>query len=1053
MDKIRTVHTRLSLFVIAFAFLLAACRQPMPTETPLPIPPTAEPTSTSVPKPTETYKPGEEPIYLTIIWHQHQPLYFKDPQTGVYIRPWVRLHATKDYVDMAAILREYPEIHVTFNLTPSLIKQLDDMAGGTKDLYQVHAEIPANQLTETQKQFILDRFFDINRRIIARFPRFEELLRKRDASQFPLEEFTTQDFLDLQVLFNLAWVDPDWLAQEPLATLVKKGRDFAEEDKRIVFSEHLRLIREVIPIHRQLQEEGQIEITMTPYAHPILPLLVTTDLARKALPDVELPSTRFVYGQDAVAQIELGVQFYQDHFGVRPKGMWPAEGAVAQEIVTMVAKNGIQWMASDEGVLAKSLGFDSFTRDQNELVVEADKLYHPYYVQGKEGDPVAIIFRDVFISDKVGFTYSGMEGKAAASDFINRIHAIRKALKTKGVEGPHLVSVILDGENAWEHYDNDGKVFLHSLYRLLSDDPLIVTVTPSEFLEIAPEQPTIEELWAGSWINHDFATWIGEEEENTAWEYLAAARTHLQKYITGSLKNKVDAQTLDQAKLWMYAAEGSDWFWWYGTDQNSGNDEIFDQQFRDTLKQIYFTLGDEPPRFLDVPIIPQLAVTADRPSSALISPIIDGTIQEDEWAAAGLYSVPGMLKPTARSVFENMVFGFDSKNLYLGFTLADEYSLDSQRSNVEIYINIPGGGVTNNFSRGGNLLGFPAEKLVTLTLERGKVVEAKLYAARGDETWEYEQEIYVFGLGVNHLELSLPLELLGNADSGDRITMRAFFSDLEDTNGEFAYDDIVQIPGRGPAELVVPDLGTTTLVLSISDPEGDDYGPGSYTYPLDAVFTPGNFDVLNFSVGYDQDEIIFKFTLRGPVDNPWGSPNGLSLQTLDIYIDKDGDGRGGKVMLPGRNLSLAEGYAWDYAITAEGWTPGIFVPGENGPQQVATANEFLILADPGKREVTIRVPKAILGDNPGSWKFGAVVLSQEGFPSAGVMRVRDVLPVAEQWRVGGAPPGVTNHTRVIDLVWPIPGDQEAWLSDFIPTNVPQSELTFEDFAKVPLLSP
>jgi carbohydrate-binding DOMON domain-containing protein len=193
--------------------------------------------------------------------------------------------------------------------------------------------------------------------------------------------------------------------------------------------------------------------------------------------------------------------------------------------------------------------------------------------------------------------------------------------------------------------------------------------------------------------------------------------------------------------------------------------------------------------------------------------------------------------------------------------------------------------------------------------------------------------------------------------------------------------------------------------------------------------------------------------MRGPVDNPWGSPNGLSLQTLDVYLDADGDGQGGKAMLPGRNLSLAEGYAWDYAIHAEGWTSGIYVPGEEGPQQVASSSEFLILVNSERREVTIRVSKSILGDNPKNWKVGALALSQEGFPSEGVMRARDVLLVAEQWRIGGAPPGATNHTRVLDYVWPEPGTQEEWLSAFNPLSSAQSELTPEDFALVALLEP
>ncbi len=365
-------------------------------------------------------------LYVAIIWHQHQPVYFKDPVTGIYERPWVRVHAAKDYLDMAAILKQYPQIHTTFNLTPSLIRQLDDIASGAKDLYWVVAEISADKLSEEQKLFVLDRFFDINPSIIARFPRYQELSQMR--GEDALQTWTPQDFRDLQVLFNLAWTDPDWLAEEPLASLVAKGRDFNEGDKATVFAEHLRLVREVIPLHAEMQRSGQIEITMTPFAHPILPLLVDSDLARIAMPDADLPS-RLVYGQDAVAQVELGVQLYQQHFDISPRGMWPAEGSVAQQVVSMVAKAGIQWIASDEDVLAGSLAeIIDFTRDNNDTVQQANVLYQPYAVQGARGDPVAIIFRDHLLSDKVGFEYSGMPGVLAATDFIGRLDAIRTQL-------------------------------------------------------------------------------------------------------------------------------------------------------------------------------------------------------------------------------------------------------------------------------------------------------------------------------------------------------------------------------------------------------------------------------------------------------------------------------------------------------------------------------------------------------------------------------------------------------------------------------------------------
>ncbi|RMG94832.1 MAG: glycoside hydrolase [Chloroflexi bacterium] len=1040
----------LSLVLLALLFLVA-CREEEATPAPSPTTNVPEetavsPTNTPLPSPT-TQPATEQPIYLAIIWHQHQPVYFKDPETGIYSKPWVRVHASKDYVDMATTVAQYPNIHVTFNLTPSLIRQLDDLAAGAKDLYWAYTEIPASELTNDQKQFILDRFFDTNRKVIARFPRYQELLTKRDSSDNPLEDYTTQDYLDLQLLFNLAWTDPDWLTEEPLASLVAKERNYTEEDKSIVLAEHLRLIQQVIPVHKELQDAGQIEVTMTPFAHPILPLLISTDLAREALPDIELPP-RFTFGADALRQVELGVELYESHFGRPPRGMWPAEGSVAQEMVSMVARNGIKWMASDEGVLANSLGFEGFTRDPNGVVTQPELLYRPYYVEGGLGGPVAIVFRDVVISDKVGFTYSGLDGDVAALDFVNSIHAIREKLLESGAEGPFLVSVILDGENAWEHYDNDGKKFLHSLYQRLSDDPLIKTVTPTEFLEIAPEQPRIEDLFAGSWISHDFATWIGEDEENRAWEYLLTTREMLQKYENG-IRTPPSPEALAEAQTLMYIAEGSDWFWWYGADQNSGDDESFDLQFRNTLKAVYTTLGEEPPVFLDVPVIPQQAVSADRPSAGLISPEIDGVTGAEEWVAAGLYLAEGGGMAAASPIFESMGYGFDSQNLYVLINTAVSAAELAENGRFQLYLTTPGGGDTASFSRNNSLLGFPANHLVEITAVDG--LTATLFNTNSNLWEETGSPIEQVAIGENLVELAIPLNLLGNADVGDRISMRLIYAGTVTVDGTPNFVDQAQVPGPGPAIVAVPDLGKTTIVLDITDPAGDDHGPGTYTYPTDGVFTSGSYDILNFQVGFDEENIVFRFAVDGPVENVWGSPNGLSIQTFDIYIDMDGDGNGGIALLPGRNLALQAGFAWDYAIHAEGWTSAIYVPGNEGPEQVASANEFQILADPGQQKVTIRVPKTILGDTPEAWRYTAVLLSQEGFPSSGVMRVRDVLPVAEQWRIGGGPANATNHTRVMDMVWPEAGQQEAWLSDYTPVNKPQTELTADDFARVPML--
>jgi hypothetical protein len=564
---------------------------------------------------------------------------------------------------------------------------------------------------------------------------------------------------------------------------------------------------------------------------------------------------------------------------------------------------------------------------------------------------------------------------------------------------------------------------------------------------MAPEQPEIDDLWAGSWINHDFATWIGEDEENRGWEYLATTRELLAKYETGVRTTTPEA--LEQAFNYMYIAEGSDWFWWYGSDQSSGSDEAFDQQFRDTLKQVYISLDEEVPNYLDVPVIPLRAVSADVASTALISPTIDGQVSAGEWDAAGVYNASGGAMANAMPYFQDLAYGFDSQNLFIKVAQDAGYSSLSGSDLVELYLTAPGPGATNSFSRNGTLLGFPANRLVEVQYEEGSLAGVMMYSASGEGTWSELAALDEAAAAEGLLELGIPLELLGNAETGDRISLRAVH--VEPLSGLEGSVDTDQLPGGGPAVLAVPDLGTMAVVLDVTDPEKDDYGPGSYVYPTDAVFTAGSFDILNFQVGSDDENIIFKFTVRGPVENVWNSPNGLSIQTFDIYIDTDGDGQGGSTLLPGRNLALQDGLAWDFAVTAEGWEAGIFTPGAEGPEKIASANEFQVVADPGQQKVTIRVPKAILGETPEAWQYAAMVLSQEGYPSGGVMRVRDVNPAAEQWRIGGAPAG-TSHTRVIDLVWSEPGVQEEWLSAYTPSQAAQTELTAADFAMVGMLA-
>ncbi|MFW5713922.1 MAG: glycoside hydrolase family 57 protein, partial [Brevefilum sp.] len=416
--------------------------------------------------------PDPDLLYVNITWHQHQPLYYKD-EMGIYTRPWVRAHATKDYLDMAQKVEAHKDVHVTFNLTPSLIRQLNDLAAGAKDIYWVLGEKPVSDLAESEKKFILERFFDVNwTNIISRYPRYQELLEKRSSADptsidAAMKAFSDRDFMDLQVWFNLAWFDPAYLAEEPLLTLVEKGEDFTQADKDILFTQILDVVQEVIPYHHQLQKSGQIEVTTTPYAHPILPLIYDSRLALVGNPTAKMPEQIFSYPEDAKKHLELGLAMYEENFGKQPNGLWPGEGAVAQAIVPMMAETGLQYIQTGEPVLAESLGIESFTHNAEGFVQEADELYRPYYVSDAAGNEIAVFFRDWSLSDNIGFVYTGMSGEAGAADLVSHLEAIQADFIAKEIPGPHIVSIILDGENAWEHYPNDGNDFLNAFYQKL----------------------------------------------------------------------------------------------------------------------------------------------------------------------------------------------------------------------------------------------------------------------------------------------------------------------------------------------------------------------------------------------------------------------------------------------------------------------------------------------------------------------------------------------------------------------------------------------------------
>lgn len=567
--------------------------------------------------PTSSFTVGPK-LYLALLWHQHQPIY-KDTlhptQAGSYLHPWVRLHALRDYYSMASLVGEHPNLHLTINLTPSLVWQIEDYAerGATDRALEMTLK-PAEALTADERKYVLQNFFEAHwHHQIDPHPRYRDLFVQRRERQ----EFTPQDLRDLQMWFNLCWFGLEFREGEvrlvtgetaSVRRFVEKGRNYTAADVEAMVEEQYKLMRAVIPIHRQLQAQGQIEVSTTPFFHPILPLLVDTDRATIDRPGAVHP-LRFAHPEDADAQVKRAAQWYKQTFGQPPRGMWPAEGAVSQFVLPIFARHQVRWLATDRGVLARS-GRWGYKVDNT------DVLCQPYCAV-EEDSSVSIFFRDTQLSDSIGFYYQSYgNDEAAARDFVNRIRD--RFVRQLRNDEDRVLTVILDGENAWGGYREDARPFLHALYGLLERDAEIRTVTFSEYLEGNPprgirphplsEQTRVHDLFTGSWIDEsasapgvDLGTWIGEEEENRAWALLNQAREFLR------LKGATP-ETAPTAFQSLYIAEGSDWFWWFGEDQDSGNDEEFDDLFRRHLKNIYRLLGESPPAELDRHIVSHAAV-------------------------------------------------------------------------------------------------------------------------------------------------------------------------------------------------------------------------------------------------------------------------------------------------------------------------------------------------------------------------------------------------------------------------------------------------------------
>jgi alpha-amylase/alpha-mannosidase (GH57 family) len=569
-------------------------------------------------------------LLINIYWHMHQPDY-RDSISGEYVLPWTYLHAIKDYSDMAHHLEANVKARVTFNFVPILLDQLEDYvaqfkAGVIKDpLLQMLGSDDLDHISPEHCELIVDSCFKSHHdKMLSPYSEYQRLyhlyqVASQGGDENNLQYFSAQYKADLLVWYHLAWMGESIKRSNKFVqSLIGKGSHFSVMDRQTLFELVGEIIANLIPRYKKLQQKGQIEISSTPHHHPILPLLLDFNSTLDAMPGAVLPLAPLYEGGEAraISHVQHAQASHERRFGEKPVGMWPAEGSISKEALLLLAKQGVKWAASGETVLANSL---AKSNPKKTLTAHHDYLYKPYSVSNGV-EKIVCFFRDDRLSDKIGFEYSKMHSSDAVRDFISDLEQVRTTFQDH--ENP-VVSVILDGENAWEYYPYNGYYFLTELYQALVNHPNIEMVTQSEVL-LAINDPSkspykvfcgnLPEIAAGSWVYGTFSTWIGSADKNRGWDLLCEAKLAYDQVL------RSEVLTVEEIKLCedqLAVCEGSDWFWWLGDYNSAASISSFDQLYRRNLSNLYVLLKLPVPHHLALPI--SVDITQQPISSAISS--------------------------------------------------------------------------------------------------------------------------------------------------------------------------------------------------------------------------------------------------------------------------------------------------------------------------------------------------------------------------------------------------------------------------------------------------
>ena len=618
-------------------------------------------------------------LNIAFHWIFHQPQY-ADPEDTANSQPWIRLHAAREYLDLGLVLQKYPKIKSTITISSCLIDQLLQYENGFEDSFLSLIKMNPQDMKENIKSLFLRKIFGIyssESMMVKEGWSIQYETWKNRVEKVGLEKAvqltSDSEILDIQVLHLLGWSGNSLLNSSELKNTLNKESGFTFKDKSAILKLHEELIPKIIPLYKELASTEQVELSISSYYHPILPLLYDNDYGKIADRYCEESSLHFQFPVDAVKQVRDAYDLHETVFGVKPEGMLPPEGSVCFEVIELCSQEGIRWLTTDEQILFQSV-------DENSA---AEMKYRAYNVEGLKNSP-AIFFRCQPISEAITAEYFDMSPEDAVDDLMQNLESIRNSLSGDGKE--FIVPILLDAENTWEFFPENGIPFLNELYSRLSDSETIRTVTMKGYLEEAGKLPIIDNIQPGSIIDGNFNSWIGQEQKNRAWDVLTEAREALEKAgKTNDIQKEPFKTRYEGAYRNILAAEGSDWFWWYGIGRTSPKGRLFDELYRSHLSKVYSYLNLSIPEELSEPLDYYVKEAAATPE-AMLTPDVDGKeTEKGEWESAGYWYLEEVAGQQAEYILKGVNYGFDKENLYLRFD-GDCGLLKSTEENVNLDI-------------------------------------------------------------------------------------------------------------------------------------------------------------------------------------------------------------------------------------------------------------------------------------------------------------------------------------------------------------------------------